>query len=114
MRNRTLVIYISILLSGCASPIVFTDISGESRNIQSLLDDRYECLQDASSDESQISGRADSASARISGSSGLTCNANIMRACLSARGWIKDGDALGAENAIAIPDQAIIDCGSYF
>jgi len=97
---------------GCATEIVFEDISGESRNTQSLLNDRYECLQEASSDGSQVSGRANSSGASISGSSGLTCNSSIFRACLSARGWLRNDSALGQPNAIAVPDGAVVQCSN--
>ena len=100
-------------ITGCATPpIVFEDISGETRNMQGLLNDRYECLQESSSDGSQISGSTNSLGAEIYGSSGLTCNSSIFSACLAARGWLRNDSALALPNAIIVPPGAVVQCSN--
>ena len=106
--KRFAVILGGLILTKCTTGVVFTN-DDPSASIQGLLNDRYECLQEASSNGSSVSGRANSTSATISGSSGLTCSSSAFRACLAARGWLRNDGAVGS-NAFTVPSGATVSC----
>jgi hypothetical protein len=88
--------------------VVFTN-DDPSASMQGLLNDRYECLQEATVSGGVISGAASSTGATINGRSGLTCNGSVLRSCLAARGWLRDDTAVGS-NAFPVPSGAVVQC----
>ena len=57
----TILICLPVFLFGCTFSFVYTDISGEQRQLDSFLNDRDKCLQEAS----------------VENETGLVCNATI-------------------------------------
>ena len=102
-------------ITGCAMTIptiIFTDISGDNRGLQNLLRDRYECLEEASSEGSRISGSSsdsrNAARAAINGESGRRSSRSAFSACLAARAWLRDDTAIGSPSSITLPQGAVI------
>lgn len=86
-----ILICLPVFLFGCTFSFVYTDISGDQRQLDNFLDDRGKCLQEAS----------------VENETGLVCNGTIMDACLTARGWSR-GNAITIgtveiSNSIIIP-----------
>ena len=113
--HRLAVFLLTMTLFSCETtvntptPIVFTNDNPDA-SVSLMLSDRYECVTEATSSGSDFSGTADASSAAVQGSSGAICISNIFRACLSARGWIRDDSALGSPNAFVVPAGAVVYC----
>ena len=115
MQRLAVFLYAMILFScettvNTPTPVVYTNDNPDA-SISLMLSDRYECVTEATSFGSDFSGTADTSSAAVQGSSGAICIRNILRACLSARGWIRDDSAIGSENAFVVPAGAVVQCG---
>ena len=102
------VIILGLVLTKCATNNVVYVNDNPSESLQSLLEDRYECLQEASSHSSNVSGRSISASATID--DGLSCSSSQFTACLAARGWLRDDSAIRDKNAFTVPSGATVWC----
>ena len=113
--QRLAVFLLTMILFSCETtvntptPIVYTNDNPDA-SISLMLNDRYECVTEATSFGSDFSGTADASSASVQGGSGSICTNNIFIACLGARGWIRDDSALGSPNAFVVPPGASIQC----
>ena len=96
----TILISLPVFLFECTFSFVYTNISGEQRQLDSFLNDRDKCLQEAS----------------VENETGLVCNATIMDACLTTRGWSKGNaitiDTVEISNSIIIPTEYDVRCNN--